>query len=291
MERPRTGVGLTMTASALVITGATGHIGGRVAAGLVDAGVDVRLLVRHPARLPEPLREVEAAVAEYRDGAAVREALAGARVVFMVSAAESADRLAEHRTFVDAAAAAGVEHVFYTSYAGAAPDSTFTLGRDHAATEERLRGSGMAWTFLRDNLYLDVLAQFVGSDGVLRGPAGSGRVAAVARADVAAVAIAVLTDRGPHVAKTYELTGPRAFTLAEAAAAIATATGREVRFHDETLNEAYESRASYGAAPWQVEAWVSTYTAIAAGELSRVTDDVERLSGRTPISLEQLLSG
>jgi NAD(P)H dehydrogenase (quinone) len=280
-----------MTASALVVTGATGRIGGLVAASLTDAGVDVRLLVRDPARVPEHLRGLHTSVADYSDTAAVREALTGARTVLMVSAAESADRLAVHRGFVDAAAEAGVQHVVYTSFAGAAPDATFTLVRDHHATEEHLRASGMTWTFLRDNLYLDVLPLFAGEEGVLRGPAGAGRVAAVAQADVAAVATAVLTDLGPHAGATYELTGPEALTLDQAAATIAAVTGRDVRYEDETLDEAYASRAHHGVEPWQLDAWVSTYTAIAAGELERVTDDVERLTGRPPLSLEQLLRG
>lgn len=66
--------------------------------------------------------------------------------------------------------------------------------------------------------------------------------------------------------------------------------GRRITFHDETLEEAYESRASYPAPDWQVDAWVSTYTAIASGELAGVTDDVERLTGRAPMSLEQVLA-
>jgi uncharacterized protein YbjT (DUF2867 family) len=89
----------------------------------------------------------------------------------------------------------------------------------------------------------------------------------------------------------YELSGPEAFTLSEAAETLTRATGRRVTFHDERIEEAYASRAPYGAPPWQVEAWVSTYTAIAAGELAHVSDDVERLTGRPPLSLERLLSG
>nr|CAA9355858.1 MAG: hypothetical protein AVDCRST_MAG46-2910 [uncultured Nocardioidaceae bacterium] len=279
-----------MTASALVLTGATGHIGGLVASSLSSDGVDVRLLVRDPARLPEPLRGLDTALADYADGAAVREALTGARTVLMVSAAETADRVSMHRTFVDAAAAAGVQHVVYTSFAAAAPDSTFTLARDHAATERHLRDSGMAWTFLRDNLYLDILRHIPGDDGVIRGPAGDGRLAGVARADVAAAATAVLSDIAPHLGRIYELTGPRAFTLSEAAEMLSAAIGRPVAFHDESIEEAYASRASFGAPPWLVEAWVSTYTAIASGELAHVSDDVERLTGRPPLSLEGLLS-
>ena len=126
-------------------------------------------------------------MATYADGAAVRAALEGARLVFMVSAAEAPDRVDQHYSFVDAAAAAGVQHLVYTSFAGAAPDAIFTLGRDHWATEEHIKASGLAWTFLRDNLYLDFLPLLAGPDGVIRGPAGDGRVSAVATDDVADV--------------------------------------------------------------------------------------------------------
>ncbi|MGZ4783810.1 MAG: SDR family NAD(P)-dependent oxidoreductase, partial [Oryzihumus sp.] len=126
-------------------------------------------------------------------------------------------------------------------------------------------------------------------DGVIRGPAGDGRVAAVSQDDVAEAAAAVLLDPGAHAGTTYSLTGPEAFTLAEAASVTTAVTGREQRFEDETLEQAYASRASYGAADWQVDAWVSTYTAIRSGELAGVTDDVERLTGHPARSLEELL--
>jgi uncharacterized protein YbjT (DUF2867 family) len=191
---------------------------------------------------------------------------------------------------VDAAAEAGVEQVVYTSFAGAAADCTFTLGRDHWATEEHLRASGMQHTFLRDNFYLDFVPMMVGEDGVIRGPAGDGRLSAVARADIAAVAVEVLTDPAAHAGATYTLTGPEAFTLTEAAAVITEQTGRAVSFHDESLEEAYESRRRWEAPDWQYDAWVSTYTAIKVGEVSAVTDDVRRVTGQEPQSLRALLA-
>lgn len=268
-------------------------VGGLVAAALASAGLPQRLLVRTPAKAPT-LPDVEVRQASYGDNEASADALGGVDVLFMVSAAENADRLAQHVAFVDAAAEAGVGHVVYTSFFGAGPDATFTLARDHFHTEERIKGSGMGWTFLRDNLYLDYVPFFAGEEGVLRGPAGDGRLAAVSQADVAASAVAVVRDvaeggRG-HVGQTYPLTGPTSFSLAEAADLITRVTGRSVRYVDETLDEAYASRSSYGAPDWQVDAWVSTYTAIAAGELDGVTDHVERLTGRTPKSLERLLT-
>jgi uncharacterized protein YbjT (DUF2867 family) len=208
----------------------------------------------------------------------------------MVSASESADRLDQHRAFVDAAVEAGVGHIVYTSFYGAGPACTFTLGRDHWATEEHIRAAGVHFTFLRDNFYLDFLPDTVGDDGVIRGPAGNGRVAAVSRADVARVAVAVLTDPAAHRDATYDLTGPEALTLADAARVIGAATGREVTYHDETIEEAYASRRRWDAPDWQYDAWVSTYTAIARGEVEGVSDDVERLTGTRPLSLAELLA-
>jgi uncharacterized protein YbjT (DUF2867 family) len=225
----------------------------------------------------------------YGDPALSRRALEGVKVLFMVSAAEAADRLQQHYAFVDAAAEAGVQHVVYTSFFGAAPDCTFTLGRDHYATEERIRASGMGFTFLRDNFYLDFLPVLAGEDGVIRGPAGDGVMAAVAREDIARSAVAVLRDPAVHAGATYDLTGPEDISLARAAEVLTRSTGRTVSYHHETVEESFASRASYGAPPWQVEAWVSTYTAIAAGELAGVTPDVHGLTGRDPMTLEELV--
>ena len=270
------------------VTGATGRLGGRVARRLAAARVPQRLLVRDVARAPE----LPGAVPEhawFADTDEVRRALMGVSTLLMVSAAETPDRLQQHRAFVDAAAAAGVEHVIYTSFAGAAADCTFTLGRDHYATEQHIRASGMEFTFLRDNFYADFMTAMVGADGVVRGPAGNGRVAAVAVDDVADAAAAVLRDPASHRGATYTLTGPEALTLDEAAEIMSSALDRPVHYQRETLEEAYASRASYGAPPWQLDAWVSTYTSIAAGEVAAVTDDVPRLAGHTATSLAALL--
>ncbi|MGO4396647.1 SDR family NAD(P)-dependent oxidoreductase, partial [Variovorax sp. M-6] len=157
------------------------------------------------------------------------------------------------------------------------------------ATEERIRTSGMAFTFLRDNFYLDFLPMLAGEDGVVRGPAGDGVMAAVAREDIARSAVAVLRDPAVHAGFTYNLTGPEDISLARAAEVLSNATGRTVTYHNETLEEAYSSRASYGAPAWQVKAWVSTYTAIANRELAGPTSDVHGLTGQDPIGLAEFV--
>ncbi|GIJ46849.1 NAD(P)-dependent oxidoreductase [Virgisporangium aliadipatigenens] len=275
--------------SEIAVTGATGRIGGGVARRLAESGVAQRLLVRDPARAPDLPRST-VAVCSYDDGPAVRAALDGVATAFMVSGAEHPDRVGQHLSFVDSAVAAGVTHLVYLSFYGAAPEATFTLARDHWATEEHIRRSGVAYTFLRDNLYLDFLPMMAGEDGVIRGPAGDGRMAGVAQDDVADVAAAVLRAPREHAAATYHLTGPEALSLAEAAEVLTRVTGRPHSYRPETLEEAYASRAVYGAPSWQVDAWVSTYTAIAAGELLPVTDDVARVAGHPPRSLADVVA-
>ena len=264
------------------VTGATGAVGGMTARLLAEAGLPVRLLVRDPARAPR-LPQAGVARVSYGDPAAV-EALRGVRTLLMVSAAESEDRLGLHRAFVDAAAEAGVRSVVYTSFVGAGDASGFTLGRDHGATEDALRASGMSPTFLRDNFYAEVWPSFADEQGTVRGPAGKGRVAVVSRRDVAEVAARVLAERDEsplrHADVGYDLTGPEALSLEEIAAVLTRVTGRPHRYQEETVAQARASRAPYRAPEWQLQAWISTYTAIRDGELENVSEDVPRLLGR-----------
>ena len=279
----------------MAVTGVTGIVGGGVARQLAAAGIPQRLIVRSANRTPS-IPAAEVAVASYADFAGSRTALQGIDTVFMVSGAEDPNRLADHRTFIDAAAAAGVHRIVYTSFFGANASSTFLLGRDHWFTEEHLRASGLAFTLLRNNLYADQFLDWAGPEGVLAGPAGDGRVAVVSRTDVVDVAAVILRAAfqvgrqvSQHDRATYGLSGPAALSLDEIAATISRVTGHLTRYQPETLDEAHASRAMYDAPQWMVDAWISTYTAIAAGELDEVTDDVQRLTGRPAMSYAELL--
>src|SRR5215211_6593848 len=159
----------------LAISGATGAVGSTIAARLAHAGFEQRLIVRDAARAPN-LPAAEVAEASYEDPPALREALVGMETFFMVSAGESADRAQRHADAVDAAVEAGVERIVYLSFVSAAPNATFTFARDHWHTEKHIRSSGVRHTFLRDNVYLDYVPAFAGTDGVIRGPAAEGRV-------------------------------------------------------------------------------------------------------------------
>lgn len=274
-------------AGRLAVTGAAGAVGGRVAQRLAAAGVPHRLAVREKSRAPQ-LPGTEVAEASYPDSAAMRAALAGIDTVFLVSAREAEDRLAQHLAAVDAAVDAGVTRIVYLSFLGADPDATFTLARQHWATEQHIRAKGVRFTFLRDSLYADLLPWMVGKDRVLRGPAGDGRASVVARDDIADVAVAVLLGDG-HDGMTYDVTGPEALTLTEIAEQLTAVVGHLVRYEAETIEQAYASRAHYGAPDWEVAGWVSSYAAIAVGEMATVSDTVPRVAGHAATSFAELL--
>jgi len=265
----------------IAVTGATGGLGGRVARVLAERGIPQRLLVREVSRAPDLAGARVVQFGGYDDPDGLRRALDGIETLFLVSAAEDPARVLLHRKAIDAAVAAGVRRIVYTSFVGAAPDATFTFARDHFHTEEHIKESGVAWTFLRHNLYIDFIPLLCPAEGVIRGPADEGRVAAVARDDIAEVAAAVLTGEG-HDGETYDITGIEAFTLAEAASELSRVTGRRIVFEDETVEQAFASRRASGEPDYVVEGWVTTYTAIAAGDLEAVSDCVERFCDREP---------
>jgi uncharacterized protein YbjT (DUF2867 family) len=278
-----------MTDKLIAVTGATGGIGGRVAARLAQRGVPQRLVVRDRDRAPR-LDDAEVRVAsDYSDADAMQAALDGVHTLLLVSAGETADRVGVHRTALEAAVAAGVAHIVYLSVVGAGdPHATFTLVRDHHATEEALRGLPVAHTMARDSLYLDFLPKMVGADGVIRGPAGKGKLGGVARDDVADALVAVLTGDG-HEGAIYELTGPESISFPEAAEIMSAASGKAIGFYNEGLQEAFESRMDPDVEDWMIDAWVTTYLAVARGEFDLVTDDIQQLTGHVPAGLAQVL--
>jgi NAD(P)H dehydrogenase (quinone) len=267
----------------IAVTGATGALGGRVAArlGARDLRPRPRLVVRDLARAAAVVgADIEQmGHAGYRDQAALTAVLRGAETLFLVSGRESVERVVEHAHAVRAAVDAGVRRIVYTSFLGAGPDATFTFAQDHYATEQLIRESGLAYTFLRNSQYVDYLPLLVGPDGVIRGPAGDGRCAWVSRDDVADVAAAVLTADGEHDGQTYDVTGPEAHTLARAAERLSEATGREIVYREETVSEAYASRAHLGVPDFELDGWVTSYVAIATGEMDVVSDTVPRIAG------------
>jgi NAD(P)H dehydrogenase (quinone) len=273
------------------VTGATGQVGGRVARRLAGRGIDQRLVVRNVARAPQLEGAEVRSTGGYNAADEMRDALDGVETLLLVPAAESPERVDEHRSAIDAAVAAGVQHVVYLSFVSASEESVFTLARDHWETEQHARGAGIAFTFLRMNMYMDFLPTMVDSAGVIRGPARDGRVGFVLRDDLADVAAAVLAEPSAHAERTYEVTGPESISLGDAAATMAEVTGKRIQFEDETVERAWESRRPSGAPDWEIEGWISSYLAIGSGDLDVVTSTVRDVAGHDAVSLEQYLRG
>ena len=184
---------------------------------------------------------------------------------------------------------AGVRQIVYTSFYQASPASTFTLARDHAATEAYIREKGLSYTFLRDNFYLEFFLDLCLDNGEIRGPAGDGKVSAVSRKDVAAVAVEVLKDPKKWGNQILNMTGPEEWTMLELTQQVSKALGKDIAYIPETVEEAYQSRKAWPAQDWEYDSWVSTYTAIQSGELAGISSDIERVLGRPGHSLTDLL--
>ena len=272
----------------VAVTGATGEVGGRVARRLAERGLKQRLVVRDPSRAPELEGAEVKRISNYEAHDEMEEALRGAETLFLASGEEARNRVEQHKAAVDAAKAAGVERIVYLSFYGANPDSAFTFGRDHFHTEEHIRASGLSYAFSRDNIYLDFVPFFAGADGAIRGPGGSGRFAPVARDDIADVLVELLTNPDRD-GRAYEVASDESYTLAEAAERLGKAIGREITYVDETMEQAWASRQPSGEEDWVIEGWITTYVAIANGELAEPTSTVKDLTGHDPQRLEEFL--
>jgi NAD(P)H dehydrogenase (quinone) len=272
----------------LAITETTEALGRGIAERLSAFGVAQRLIVRDAGRAPT-LAGAEVAEASYDNAAEMHRALAGVRTLVLLAARESPDRVQQDFAAVDAAVAAGVERIVYLSFLAAAPQATFTFARDDFETEEHARASGMSCTFLRPSLYLDSVPSLCSREGVIRNPGGDGRVAYGSRADVAAAVVVVVIEND-HGGRTYDVTGRETHTMGEIAHQLALVTGRPITYIFETLEEARTSRAAAGLlTDWELTGAISSFAAIAAGELDTVSDTIARLTGNQPQTLRDYL--
>jgi NAD(P)H dehydrogenase (quinone) len=275
----------------VAVTGTTGRLGSRVSRRLAASGVEQLLVGRDPFRQPILPRAHHRGPAEYADREHMRHALHGATSLLLVSASLSGRRLEEHASVIDAAVDAGVGQVVYVSLLGAAEDATYLNARDHARTERYLREAGVRWTVLRPSFYASMLPGLADDEGVIRGPAGDGRLSAVAHDDIADVAVAVLSDPvGRYDGRVLEVTGPEALTLHEVAAVLSRVTARSFRYLPQTHDEAWAWRSGMDADQERVAEWVSWYEAIAAGEVATVTDVVPEIAGHPATTLAESLT-
>ncbi|MEU5532778.1 SDR family oxidoreductase [Streptomyces sp. NPDC020362] len=273
----------------IVVTGATGHLGRHVVEQLLEKvpAEQITAVVRDEAKAADfAARGVKLAVADYNAPETFGALFAAGDKVLLISGNEfDKGRVQQHRVVIDAARAAGVALLAYTSAPGSL---TAALADDHRATEEVLLASGLPYTLLRNGWYhenyTENLAPVLEHDAVVAA-AGEGRVSSASRADYAAAAVAVLTGEG-HENRTYELGGDEAWSFAEYAAELSRQTGRQIAYNAVTGEVLEGILAGAGLPAHFVEIFVGVDASIEKGELVVPTGDLSRLAGRptTPLA-------
>lgn len=272
----------------IAVTGVTGNLGGIVSRLCKKNGIEVRNLARNVEKA-EKLGFSNVFKSSYDKSEDTVKSLKGIEVLFMVSGSENPNRVQQHKDFIDAAKIAEVSHIIYLSFYNASKNSIFTLGRDHYATEEYIKENGFKYTFLKDNFYVDFFVDLCREYGEIKGPAGNGKVSAVVRSDVSEVVAKILENPGKCENQTLNMTGPEELSMDEIVKTVSKYFGKEIKYIEETVEEAYESRKIWKAEQWEYDSWVSTYTAIAENEQSGISNDIEKVLGRKATSLVEYL--
>lgn len=274
----------------IVLAGAAGTLGKKIAAGLIErgAGADVLFGSRSLEALADLMAEgYETATVDFDDSAGMAKAFAGATTLMLISTnGPDAVRIVQHKTAIDAAKGAGIKRIVYTSFTNPTYESLFKAARVHADTEAYLKASGLSFTILRDNQYISNIVGAVAqakATGVLSLPGASGKVAYVTHDDVAASAVEVLLGAG-HEGKIYEMTGSEAASLFDLAEALSTGWGVKIVAQEGDPAVFRQVFGSMGFPPFIVDLLMDMYAAVAAGELAPVSNDVERLTGRPATS-------
>jgi uncharacterized protein YbjT (DUF2867 family) len=273
----------------ILITGATGQVGGQAARDLVAAGAPIRALVRDPSRAIG-LTDAEIVAGSFEDDSSLARALDGVETM-LLAGRDSPDAVAQHRRVLDHVRRAGVRHIVRLSAVGAAPESPVALLREHHEVDKEVRQGPSEWTLVKPHLYMQNLlraANAVRGDGTLAAPMGDERFPLVDTRDVGAAAAIVLTDPPAHAGQAYALTGPEAHTYCEVASALAVVAGRPVTY-EAVAPEAYEERLLGAGIPdWR--AFDLAHIASAYAPADRVVSPtLGQLLTRPPRSLSEFL--
>jgi NAD(P)H dehydrogenase (quinone) len=277
----------------IVVTGATGHLGRLTVEALLRRGVPADQITA-TGRRTETLTDladqgVNVRRADYTDPPSLREAFAGAERLLLVSSSEVGQRVEQHANAINAAAAAGVSLIAYTSILKA-DTSSLLLAKEHRATEELLAESGIDHVLLRNGWYTEnYTAQLpIYLEHGIAGAAGKGRVSAAPRADYAEAAAAVLAEDG-HDGATYELGGD-AFTMTELAQVVSEVTGQSVTYTDLPVEQYTQVLVGAGLPEPVAAVFADGDRGVANGELYVDTTDLETLLGRPATSLAQAIA-
>lgn len=284
----------------IVVTGATGQYGNATINFLLQKGVasnQIVALVRNEASAErlKPLG-VKVAIGDYDDYASLVNAFSGADKLLFISGSDIAKRLAQHQNVVSAAKEAGVKHIVYTSFQRKNETETSPLwmvAQSHISTEQWIKESGIAYTILRNNLYMDFLPGFIGEKvletGVVYVPAENGKIAAVLRADMAEATATILSTSN-HEGKVYNFTNTEAITYQAIADTITAVTGKAIQYVSPSASEYAQTLAKFQVPAEVIGIFSGFAVAQAQGELDVTSDDLTTLLGRKPVSVTDFIS-
>ncbi|MBW4578380.1 MAG: SDR family oxidoreductase [Tildeniella nuda ZEHNDER 1965/U140] len=276
----------------VLVSGATGTNGSEIVRLLSAAGVPVRALVRSKAKATAiaDLPGVELVEGDFDHPDSLEAALKGIDKAFMLPPFVNNMVELQHN-FIEAAKRAGTKHIVKLSAFGADPNSPIVLGKWHGQSEKELEASGLAYTHLQPNGFLQNLlafAQSIATQGTFFQPAADAKISNVDARDIAAVAAAVLKEDG-HEGKTYVITGPEALSFSEVADVFTDVLGKKVTYVAISPEEFKASMLQWGQPEWLADALNELFGIYRAGYGAVVTNVVADVAKKTPITVEQFV--
>ncbi len=275
----------------IAITGATGHLGKLAVEALLSKGAkpqELVAIVRNKEKAKDLVSKgITVREADYSNVDRLQQALEGVDKLLFISGSEVGQRVPQHTNIVNAAKNAKVKFIAYTSILNA-DTSKMLLAKEHLVTEKLIEQSGIKHAFLRNGWYVENYTEQLGNvlkSGVIAGAAQNGKISAATRADYATAAAAVvLGDTSKNT--TYEL-GGEAFTLSELAAVVSRASGKKIEYKDMPTGEYAKLLMSFGVPQGFAEVLADSDAGIVRGELYTTRDDLKKLLGHAPSSLEE----
>lgn len=280
----------------ILVTGATGHLGGATIDSLLQKNTpanQIAALVRDPKKAEAlAAKGITLKTGDYHNVPALQQAFEGVDTLVFVSSGDIVGRVQQHLNVIEAAKAAGVKHIIYTSVVKVNDHLKFFPGVDHFHTEEALKKSDIAYTFFRNTFYIDVLPLLLGGalqTGQWYYAAGDAKANFAARTDMAEALANVALEPAQHANKIYEITGQQAYTFAELAGIISQVTGKPVTYVPIPLQALKDGMKQHGVPEAHIPMYASIAEGISLGELDATDSALETLLKRKPLTLNEYL--
>ncbi len=282
----------------ILITGATGALGKMVTEKLLDKGIhNLAVLVRDPEKAKDlEDRGVDIRKGNYEDERSLLSPFSGIDKLYFISGSEIQNRTQQHLNVVNAAKEAGVKHIIYTSFQRKNETDTSPIAvvaTSHLNTEKAILASGLTYTILQHGIYMDMLPMFMGEQvletGTIYLPAGNAPVSFTLREDMANVAVEVLTGNG-HENKVYEIANEEAVSFGEIANMMTDQTGKKIIYQSPSTDEYLQVLHKAGVPNEFAEMFAGFAGAFKEGEFTNTSDNIRKITGKKPVSVEKYLA-